>query len=158
MKIKLLALGKFKSPAFAELAEEYARRIKKYHRFEVLEIPDEPVRPKADIEGILKKEAERIQKKLASNSYLIVLDERGEQWSSVDLAWELGQLFQNSSLEEIVFLIGGAYGVAPSLKSRAKVVLSLSKLTLPHQLARVLALEQIYRALTILKNVPYHHE
>jgi 23S rRNA (pseudouridine1915-N3)-methyltransferase len=157
MKIKLFAVGKIKRQPYAELAAEYVKRIQKMTSFEILEIPDEAVRAKGEIEKVLDKEATRIQKSLKPDSYLIVLDEKGTQWSSVDLAWELGQLFQSSS-REIVFLIGGAFGVAPSLKSKAKINLSLSKLTLPHQLARVLTLEQVYRALTILKNVPYHHE
>lgn len=158
MKIRFLAVGKLKRAAFSEVAQDYARRIQKYHRLEVVEIPDETVRPKADVQAVLQKEAQRIEKILSRDSYLIVLDEKGKQWGSVDLAWELGQLFQNSSFGEITFLLGGAYGIADSLKAKAKWVWSLSKLTLPHHLARVLALEQIYRALTILKNVPYHHE
>ncbi len=157
MKIRLLAVGKMKRPAFAELANEYSRRIQRMNPFEVVEIPDETVRAKDDLERVLEKEAAKIQKILKPDSHLILLDEKGVQWSSVDLAWELGQLFQ-ASFKEIVFIIGGAYGIAATLKAQAHVLLSLSKLTLPHQLARVLTLEQIYRALTILKNVPYHHE
>ncbi|MFO1463950.1 MAG: 23S rRNA (pseudouridine(1915)-N(3))-methyltransferase RlmH [bacterium] len=157
MKLKLIALGKVKREAFQNLADEYERRIRHFHPFEVVELPDEKVNSKNDVPRILDKEAERIEKALKRDSHLIVLDEKGEQWSSVDLAWELGQLFQQP-VSEIVFLIGGAFGVADSLKKKAKVLLSLSKLTLPHQLARVLTLEQLYRALTILKNVPYHHD
>ncbi len=157
MKLKLVAVGKIKREAFQNLADEYERRIRHFHPFEVHEIPDEKFNSKNDIPRILEKEAERIQKVVKKDSYLIVLDEKGEQWSSVDLAFELGQLFQQP-VSEIAFLIGGAFGIADSLKQNAKVQLSLSKLTLPHQLARVLTLEQLYRALTILKNVPYHHE
>jgi len=157
MKLKLLAVGKIKREAFQNLADEYERRIRHFHPLEVIEIPDEKVNDRADIPKILEKEALRVEKQLKRDAYLIVLDEKGEQWSSVDLAWELGRLFQEP-VSEIAFLIGGAFGIADSLKQQAKVRLSLSKLTLPHQLARVLTLEQLYRALTILKNVPYHHE
>ena len=157
MKLKLLAVGKIKREAFQEMAEEYARRIKRFHSFEVVEIPDEKVLPKTELPKALEREAARVEKHLKKDSFLIVLDEKGQQWSSIDLAWELGQIFQQP-VGEIVLLIGGAFGVADFLKKKAKVLLSLSKLTLPHQLARVLALEQLYRALTILKNVPYHHE
>ncbi|HCU25642.1 MAG TPA: hypothetical protein DF383_11560 [Deltaproteobacteria bacterium] len=157
MKLKLLAVGKIKATMFAELARDYARRIQRFHPFEVVEIPDEKIPAKADLAPILDKEAVRIEKQLKKNSCLIVLDEKGEQWSSIDLAWELGRFFQGP-WDEIVFLIGGAYGVATTLKKKARVLLSLSKLTLPHALARVLTLEQLYRALTLLKNVPYHHE
>jgi 23S rRNA (pseudouridine1915-N3)-methyltransferase len=157
MKLKLIAVGKVKREAFQNLAEEYQRRIRRFHPFEVVEIPDEKVNSKNEIAKILEKESARVEKALKKDSYLIVLDEKGEQWSSIDLAWELGQLFQQP-VSEVVFLIGGAFGIADPLKKQAKVRLSLSKLTLPHQLARVLTLEQLYRALTILKNVPYHHE
>lgn len=157
MKIKLLALGKMKNSAFAEVGQEYSKRIRRYHPFEVVEIPDETIRGSAALEKALKKEAQKIEKKLKPGSYLIAVDEKGEQWSSVEWAWQFKQLFESSS-SEIVFLIGGAYGLSEEIKSKAKVLLSLSKLTLPHQLARVLTLEQIYRALTILRNVPYHHD
>lgn len=157
MKLKLLAVGKIKREAFQKMADEYERRIRHFHPLDVVEIRDEKVLDKTEIQKILDKEAFRIERQLKEDSYLIVLDEKGEQWSSIDLAWELGQLFQEP-VSEIAFLIGGAYGIADSLKQKAKVRLSLSKLTLPHQLARVLTLEALYRALTILKNVPYHHE
>lgn len=157
MKIKMIALGKVKKKPVAEIAEEYTRRIKHFHPFEVQELPDEAVRGTSEIPVVLAKEAKAIEKSLKKDGCLIVLDEKGSQWSSVNLAWELGEMFQGSS-SEIVFLIGGAFGLAPEIKERAKHCLSLSKLTLPHDLARVLCLEQIYRALTILRNVPYHHE
>jgi 23S rRNA (pseudouridine1915-N3)-methyltransferase len=157
MKLKLLAIGKIKREAYQQLAREYEKRIRRFQPFEVIEIPDEKIGSKAEIPKILSKEAERVEKHLKRDSHLVVLDEKGEQWSSIDLAWELGQWF-HASPTEIVFLIGGAFGLDEELKKRAEVRLSLSKLTLPHQLARVLALEQVYRALTILKNVPYHHE
>jgi len=105
----------------------------------------------------LRRALTRSPKHLKKGAFLVVLDEKGEQWTSVDLAFELGELFQKP-VGEIVFLVGGAFGIADSIKEMAGRCLSLSKLTLPHQLARVLTLEQLYRALTILKNVPYHHE
>lgn len=157
MKLKLLAIGKIKREAFQQLAKEYEKRIRRFQPFEVIEIPDEKVGSKAEIAKILGKEADRVERHLKRDSHLVVLDEKGVQWSSIDLAWELNQWFQ-SSPAEIVFLVGGAFGLDEELKKRAEVRWSLSKLTLPHQLARVLALEQVYRALTILKNVPYHHE
>ncbi|MCE9625440.1 MAG: 23S rRNA (pseudouridine(1915)-N(3))-methyltransferase RlmH [Deltaproteobacteria bacterium] len=157
MKLKLLAVGKIKKEAFQNLAKEYQRRIQHFHPFEVVEIPDEKIASKNEVPRVLEKEAERIEKHLKKGAFLVVLDEKGEQWTSVDLAFELGELFQKP-VGEIVFLIGGAFGIAESVKEKAGRCLSLSKLTLPHQLARVLTLEQLYRALTILKNVPYHHE
>lgn len=158
MKIRFLAVGRLKRPAFTEVAQDYIQRIQKYHRLEIVEIPEEGVKQKSDVDAVLQKESRRIEKYISPHSYLIALDEKGSQFSSVDLAWELGQRFNDSSFREIIFLIGGSYGLDPALKAQAKLLWSLSKLTLPHHLARVLALEQIYRAFTILRNVPYHHE
>jgi 23S rRNA (pseudouridine1915-N3)-methyltransferase len=156
MKIKLIAIGKIKHKSIAELAQEYHDRIKKFHPFELIEIHDESIRNPKEISIALEKEAKQIETHLKKNSYLILLEEKGEEWTSVELAWELGQLFQ-SPHSEIIFLIGGAYGIADSLRKKSPTNWSLSKLTLPHQLARVLVLEQLYRAFTILRNVPYHH-
>lgn len=146
-----------KNPAFAEVAEDYADRIRKFNPMEIIEIPDEKVKAKADVPKLLKREAEVIRKRIKQGACLIALDEKGIQWSSVDLAWEIKQLLE-SPAKEIVFLVGGAEGLDKTIKREAKHLWSLSKLTLPHQLARVLALEQIYRGLTILRNVPYHNE
>jgi 23S rRNA (pseudouridine1915-N3)-methyltransferase len=157
MKIKLLAVGMVKKRPISELAEEYAGRIQRLHSFEVQEIPDEAVRANSDVAKVLTKEGAALSKAMKKGACPIILDEKGTQWSSTDLAWELGRMFQEP-FSEIVFVIGGAYGLAPQLKEQAKHLLSLSKLTLTHDLARVLCLEQIYRALTILRNVPYHHE
>jgi len=155
--MKVIAVGKLKTKALADVASDYERRIRKYHPFAVVEVPDEAVRRKAPVEKILAKEALKIEKQIKAGSYLIALDERGTQWSSVEFADQLERIFK-SAHREICFVIGGAHGLDASLKKEAQGRWSLSKLTLPHQLARVLALEQIYRALTLLRNVPYHNE
>ncbi len=146
-----------KHSAFSEVTADYTKRIQRFNPFEVVEIPEEKIPPQGPILQGLAKEAEKIQKKMKPGAHAIVLDEKGIQWSSTDLAWELQQLMNGSSTE-INFILGGAYGLAVELKENAKQRWSLSKLTLPHRLARVLTLEQIYRALTILRNVPYHNE
>lgn len=146
-----------KRSAFAEIADDYAARIKKLHPFEVQEIPDKSYRTIKDINRLMEQEAELIRRRCRPGSRLIALDERGKQFSSADLAGEVKKLLESGG-KEVVFVVGGAYGLADSLKQEAQWLWSLSKLTLPHQLARVLTLEQIYRALTILKKVPYHHE
>ena len=156
MKITLLAIGKMKNLAFSEVAEEYAKRIRKFNPLEIHEIPDETIRDKGNLEKLLEKEAVRIRKRIKKGAHIIALDELGQQWNSVDLAWEIKNLLE-SPASEIVFLLGGAQGLAESIKKQAHQCWSLSKLTLPHQLARVLTLEQLYRALTILRNVPYHN-
>ncbi len=156
MKIKLIAVGKIKRKPIAELALEYLERIKKFHPFELIEINDEAIRDLKEIPTALEKESKKIETHLKKNHHLILLEEKGEEWSSIELSWNLGQLFQ-SSCSEIIFLIGGAYGISDSIRKKSHARWSLSKLTLPHQLARVLVLEQLYRAFTILRNVPYHH-
>ena len=127
------------------------------HPFEVVEIPGKTYRSAKDIERHMEDETELIRRRCKPGAFLIVLDEKGKQFTSLALAEEMKKLLE-SPAQEVAFVVGGAYGISPSLKGQAKWVWSLSKLTLPHQLARVFTLEQIYRALTILKNIPYHHE
>jgi len=157
LKIRLFAVGKMKRSAFAEVSADYLKRIQKFLPCEIIEIPDEKIPPQGPIEPGLALEAKKILKRIKPGAHRIVLDEKGIQWSSVDLAWEL-QRIMNGSASEIDFILGGAYGLDAELKQGAQHLWSLSKLTLPHRLARVLTLEQIYRALTILRNVPYHNE
>jgi 23S rRNA (pseudouridine1915-N3)-methyltransferase len=157
LKLKLMAIGKMKRGPLGEVAEDYIRRIQKLHPFEVQEIPEKSYRAAKDIGGYVKQESELIRRRCKPGACLIVLEEKGKQFTSVGLAAELEKLLA-SSAPEVIFVVGGAYGLSESIKQEAKLSWSLSKLTLPHQLARVLTLEQIYRALTILKNIPYHHE
>jgi 23S rRNA (pseudouridine1915-N3)-methyltransferase len=157
LKLNLLAIGKMKHSPFIEIAEDYSGRIKKLHPFEVQEIPDKSYRSEKEIDRQVEQEAEQIRRRCKAGSRLIALDEKGKQFTSVEFSGELKKLLE-SGAKEIFFVVGGAYGLAQSLKQEAEWLWSLSKLTLPHQLARVLTLEQIYRALTILKKVPYHHE
>lgn len=138
------------------LAEDYSGRIQKMHPFELVEIPEKSYRSVKDIARQMEQEAELIRRRFKAGASLIVLDERGKQFSSIDLAKEIKKYLELAA-QEVVFVVGGAYGLSDSLKREARLHWSLSKLTLPHQLARVFALEQIYRALTILKNIPYHH-
>ncbi len=151
-------MGRLKNPALRDLASDYAARIERLNPFEVEEIPDENLNTKMSLAEILEREAQKIERRLKPGSCLVVLDERGQQLSSMDLAQCLGDKMALSVHREIVFIVGGAQGLSARLKQRADLLLGLSKLTLPHQLARVLLLEQVYRALTILKNFPYHHE
>jgi len=156
VRLKLLTIGKLKKQAMRELAEDYTQRIQKMHSFEVMEIPAESI-PETQRAVPLQKETKKIQSKLKPNTLLCCLDEKGKQFTSAEFAQQLEQDFLGS-YSEIVFMIGGAYGLDEKLKQQAQRSLSLGKPTLPHQLARVLFLEQLYRALTIIKHVPYHHE
>ncbi len=157
MKLKLLSIGKLKDPAYLELARDYSQRIQRYHPFETFEIAAETIHSEAQKPKALEEEAAKIRQQLKKNAFLIVLDEKGKSMNSIQLAEKIEGLFLQS-FSEIVFLIGGAYGVAESLKQEANLLLSLSPLTLPHRLARVVVLEQIYRAMTIIHRSSYHHE
>ncbi|MCP5468041.1 MAG: 23S rRNA (pseudouridine(1915)-N(3))-methyltransferase RlmH [Deltaproteobacteria bacterium] len=156
MKVRLFVLGKLKEPALKVLCEDYIQRIQRFHDFVVEEIPDESIHAKIPVEKILEKEAERILNKLKPGAMLVLLDVRGQQLTSEALAKQLESWLQ-AAVQEIVFVIGSAHGFSQSLKERAQFRLSLSKLTFPHQLVRVIALEQIYRAWTVIKNIKYHY-
>ncbi len=141
MKIKLLVIGKLKEPYYRQACEEYLQRLQKYCTLEVMEIKDEGK----------EKEAEKILMK-CDDAYIIVLAEEGKQLSSV----QFSSLVQKAE-RNLVFVIGGPYGLDERVKKRANVVLSLSAMTLPHELCRVVFLEQLYRAYTVIKNENYHH-
>lgn len=151
-------MGRVKNSALRDVALDYTARIERLNPFEVEEIPDESLNNKVAVAEILEREAQKIERRLKPGSCLVVLDERGCQLTSMDWAQCLGDKMGLSVYREIVFVLGGAQGLSSRLKQRADLLLGLSKLTLPHQLARVFLLEQVYRALTILKNFPYHHE
>ena len=141
MKIKLLAVGKIKEPSFKEACAEYQKRLQKYSTFEIIEIKDEGK----------EKEAEKILQK-CKDSFVIVLAEEGKQYTSLQFA----ELIKKTA-KDITFILGGAYGLEQRVKQRANLLLSLSAMTFPHELCRVIFLEQLYRACTIIKNEKYHH-
>ena len=130
--------------------QEYRKRLSHYSRLELIELPE----AKGDKPQAMAKEAEGILSAVGPNAWLVALDERGKQLSSVELA-ELIRKAQNGSAD-LVFAIGGDEGLAPGVREKARVVLSLSRMTLPHRMARLLLMEQLYRAFTILRGEPYH--
>lgn len=149
----LLAIGKIKNPAFRDLVDEYAGRLAHYVKFSFEVIPDSK---ESDPKRQVQNEGEKILKNLKSGDTVVLLDERGKQMSSVEFAAWLPKLSQKS--KRVVFIIGGPFGFAPAVRERADALWGLSTLTLPHELARVFALEQLYRAHTILKGEKYHHQ
>lgn len=157
MKIKLLVIGKTDSKALEQLITEYSKRLNRYLSFEIEIIPD--IRNTKNMSGAeqLRKEASALMARLDKDDYLVVLDERGKQYTSVNFARYLQQKL-NSGIKKMVFVIGGPYGVDPSVHQKAGDSWSLSKLTFSHQMIRLFATEQIYRAMTILHNQPYHHQ
>lgn len=158
MRISLICVGKLKEKYLSAGVEEYAKRLGSYCSLEILELPDEKTPDKAGeaLEEIIKKkEGERILKAIKEDSYCIALAIEGKQLTSVELAEKLDSLGVNGT-SHISFIIGGSLGLAPEVLKRADYQLSFSRMTFPHQLMRMILLEQIYRAYRIINNQPYH--
>jgi 23S rRNA (pseudouridine1915-N3)-methyltransferase len=154
LKIKIICLGKFKEKAFVELEKEYLKRLSPFAKVKVVELPEQPYRENSDIDRIKQKEAEIIQKNIPANSMVILLEESGSLRNSKDFAEFLERI--GGLGQELVFVIGSGIGLHESLKQVANYKISLSPLTYPHNFARVLLEEQIYRACTIIAGKPYH--
>jgi len=149
--IKIITVGTIKEKYLKDAIEEYQKRIKKYTNIELIEVKDEGL---VEETKAISLEAEKIKKHLNSKDYIITMEIEGKQITSEEFAEKLNQIqIENSN---IVFIIGGSYGLSNELKQMAKYHLSFSKLTFPHQLFRVLLLEQIYRCYKILNNESYH--
>ena len=147
MKILFLSVGKKHDPSIAAAIEDFTARVGRYVPVEWRLIPSGQA---------LAEEDERVASALGERDFVALLDERGRELDSPGLAGFIEKRL-NESTQRLVFVIGGAYGAGDMVKNRADAVLSLSKLTLPHQLARLLLAEQVYRAFTILKGEKYHH-
>lgn len=145
LNIRVVSIGKDRSGLFAPAVAEYVKRLGHYTKLELIELPER--------QGA-SDEAEALLGKRQRGDLLVALDERGASWSSRELASYVGKA-QNQS-RHLTFLVGGDEGLDPSVREAADAVLSLSKLTLPHRLARLLLIEQLYRAFTILRGEPYH--
>lgn len=157
MKIKLLFTGSTQEDFIVKGIEKYMNRLKYYADVVIIETPERKY-PKSFSEVQIKDaETEQIFKKIIKSDYLVLMDENGIQMSSKEFSNQM-QKFQLSGNKTIVFLIGGAYGFSDEVYKRANMKISLSKMTFTHQFARLILIEQIYRAYTILKNEPYHHE
>jgi len=153
MKLSIWTIGKVNEPYVKEGIEEFTLRISRYFPVEWKLFP---VPKHSNQEQLKKAEASLILNTLEKDDHLVVLDEKGKMFSSEGLA-EFIQQKANDSTQRLVFLIGGAYGVDVSVLQKAPVKWSLSTLTFPHQLVRLLLAEQLYRACTILRNEKYHH-
>lgn len=157
MKIKLLAIGKTDSRELQKLVDVYLKRLKHYVKFELQLLPDIKNTKNLSASDQMEKEAELILKHVESSESLYLLDENGLEYSSVDFA-KLLQKQMNRGIKEWVLVIGGPYGFSDSIKQKAQGKISLSKMTFSHQMVRLFLVEQIYRACTILRNEPYHHQ
>lgn len=149
--IKIITVGNIKEKYLKEAIEEYKKRLSKYTELEVIEVKDEGILPKSQA---MEKERERIEKHLSGKEYLITLEIEGKELTSPELSKKIEEILIVNS--NITFVIGGSYGISEILKKKANFHLSFSKLTFPHQLFRVLLLEQIYRAFKIINNEIYH--
>lgn len=157
MTIELLVIGKTDSKEVAALVEMYARRVNFYCRFAVTTLPDVRNTRNLTVRQQRKAEGEAILRQLSEGDYVVLLDERGDEMRSVEFAaWLQKRL--NSGLKRLVLVIGGPYGFSEEVYARADARLSLSRMTFSHQIVRAIFTEQIYRAFTILRNEPYHHE
>ncbi|MBP5211168.1 MAG: 23S rRNA (pseudouridine(1915)-N(3))-methyltransferase RlmH [Bacteroidales bacterium] len=157
MVVKLLLVGKTAEKYLREGIALYSDRLGHYCKFSIVEIPELKNAKSLSREQIKEKEGELILKAVTPSERIILLDERGKSYSSVEWAAELEQKMAQNS-KAIVFVVGGSYGFSQNVYDRADGLLSLSKMTFSHQLVRVIFLEQLYRAFTIIKGEPYHHE
>ncbi len=157
MKITVLAIGKTDSRELHHLIDIYAKRLTHYVKFESKILPDIKNVKNRSVAEQKKKEGEAILNEVSKSDVLVLLDERGKQLTSKELAGSL-QKRMNSGIKNLIFVIGGPYGFSEAVYQRAIQELSLSKLTFSHQMVRLFFVEQLYRAFTILKNEPYHHQ
>ena len=149
--IKLIVVGQIKENYLKEAIEEYKKRISKYTSIDIIEIKDEGLVEEAKA---IKLEGEKIIKYISDKDYLITLEIEGKEFTSPEFASKLNDILIEKS--NITFIIGGSYGLSDDIKNKARIHLSFSKMTFPHQLFRVLLLEQIYRAYKINNNESYH--
>lgn len=157
VKITLLTVGRTDIPWVRDGLEMYVSRLRHYVPFELREIPELRNVSSLDREQIRQKEGELVLKQVRPSDEVILLDERGEELRSLEFASFL-QRKMATSARDIVFVIGGAYGFSPQVYGRSDGKISLSRMTFSHQIVRTLFAEQLYRAFTIIKGEPYHHE
>ncbi len=157
MKIALLQTGKTTDRNLSELVDLYSKRIKKYVSFEIITIPELKNTKNMPVQEQQAKEASKIIQALSDDDYIILLDERGKEYRTVEFSSFLEKSFLLPK-KRIVFIIGGPWGFSEAVYSRADQKISLSKMTFSHQMVRLLFIEQLYRIFTIIKGEPYHHE
>jgi 23S rRNA (pseudouridine1915-N3)-methyltransferase len=154
MHIKIICIGKLKKAYWQDAAKTYIQRLKKSYSMTIIELKDGPnhLQP----EQRMQVEAQAIQKKASPQDWFVCLDSKGETISSQQLAARL-RSWHTTPGRTPCFVLGGAYGLPESLTAKCKMLLSFGPMTLPHELARIVLLEQLYRATTIISNHPYHH-
>ncbi|MFV0346179.1 MAG: 23S rRNA (pseudouridine(1915)-N(3))-methyltransferase RlmH [Bacteroidales bacterium] len=157
MQVTLLLVGKTEDSYLVEGIEKYVKRIKRYIKFDMLTIPALKNTKNLTAEEQKKKEGILLLERANAYDQLILLDDKGREFSSIAFAKEMESMM-NSSIRKVCFAIGGPYGFSEAVYAEASRKLSLSKMTFSHQLIRLLFVEQFYRTFTIINNEPYHHE
>lgn len=156
MKIKLLLIGKTDESYLKQGIEKYSKRIKHYLSFDFITIPDLKNTRNLSEEQQKQKEGELILNQLNPADFVVLLDEKGKEYSSVDFS-KFIEKQMISGLKNLVFIVGGPYGFSKQLYEKSNIKISLSQMTFSHQMVRLIFVEQLYRALSIIKGEPYHH-
>ena len=156
MKLTILCMGKTKERFIQEGIEKYLRYLKPYANASIKELKEEKIQDLKDAPSIRKKEAEKIFKAVPAGAYLVSLDERGEEFTSHEFAALLNNTLE-SGVREMIFIIGGAMGLDEEVVARSHKTVALSRWTFTHEMARLVLLEQLYRAFTIIKGKTYHY-
>jgi 23S rRNA (pseudouridine1915-N3)-methyltransferase len=157
MRITLLTIGKTDEKYLKEGIEKYLKRLKHYIKFEIVDLPDLKNTKNLSEDQQKSKEAELLFKNINNTDYVVLLDEAGKEYTSKNFSDYLNKKMI-SSTQHLIFIIGGPYGFDQTIYQRANDKISLSKMTFSHQMIRLFFTEQLYRAFTILKGEPYHHE
>lgn len=157
MKALLLVVGKTTDPHFIASIEEYVRRVQHYLAFELKVVPELKNTKSLSAEQQKEREADMILKTLLPGDCIVLLDEHGKEFRSVEFAQWMERKMVNVA-QRLVFVVGGPYGFSPRIYEKANEKISLSRMTFSHQMIRLIFVEQVYRAMTILNNEPYHHE
>lgn len=157
MEVMLLTVGKTTIPFVTAGIEEYTRRLRHYLPYSIKAIADIRKAGQMDKERQKEEEGKRILESVAAGDYLVLLDERGREYTSVEFAAYMEKQMA-AGRKRMVFVVGGPYGFSPAVYARADAKISLSKMTFNHEMVRLFFTEQLYRAMTILRGEPYHHE
>ena len=157
MKITLLTVGKTEDAYIKDGIEKYAKRLKHYIKTELVDLPELKNTKALTFEQQKTKEAELILKKISATDHVVLLDEKGAEYTSAQFAAYIDKK-GISSVQNLVFIVGGPYGFDAAVYERANDKISLSRMTFSHQMVRLFFVEQLYRAFTIIKGEPYHHE
>lgn len=157
MRTYLILIGKTTNSHIVSLIDDYATRLKHYIGFDIITIPELKNTKSLSAEQQKQQEGELILKQLQAGDHVVLLDEHGKELRSVEFSHYMEQRMQTVS-KRLVFIIGGPYGFSPDVYAKANEKLSLSKMTFSHQMVRLIFVEQLYRAMTIMRGEPYHHE